>query len=123
MIVMPPELKSTLKELFVFKKHLIVVAITGLTGAACKGYIALFIQQMIDAAGQPEKLKSMAWLGVALAFGIGISRYFHIFLMNVAAENVSQALRQKLQAKFMKLNLKFQQLCFRLRRAHQPHDE
>jgi ATP-binding cassette subfamily B protein/subfamily B ATP-binding cassette protein MsbA len=44
---------------------------------------------------------------VALAFGIGISRYFHIFLMNLAAENVSQALREKLQAKFMKLNLKF----------------
>lgn len=106
-MIMPPELRSTLKELFVFKKYLIIVAITGLTGAACKGYIALFIQQMIDAADQPERLKAMAWIGVALAFGIGISRYFHIFLMNVAAENVSQALRQKLQAKFMKLNLKF----------------
>lgn len=104
---MPQELKSTLKELFAFKKYLITVAITGIIGAACKGYIALYIQQMIDAASNPEKLKSMVWLGVALAFGIGISRYFHIFLMNLAAENVSQALREKLQAKFMKLNLKF----------------
>ncbi len=105
--MLPQELKSTLKELTAFKKNLIVVAITGITGAACKGYIALYIKQLIDAASSPEKLKSMAWLGIALAFGIGISRYFHIFLMNLAAEKVSQSLREKLQAKFMKLNLKF----------------
>lgn len=105
--MLPSELKSTLKELFQFKKNLIIVAITGVTGAACKGYIALYIKQLIDAASSPEKLKSMAWLGIALAFGIAISRYFHIFLMNMAAEKVSQSLRQKLQAKFMRLNLKF----------------
>lgn len=104
----PPELKSTLKELFAFKKHLLIVALTGLVGAACKGYVALFIRELMDvAATEPEKLKSMAWVGVTLAFGIGISRYFHIFLMNLAAEKVSQALRQKLQTKFMRLNLKF----------------
>lgn len=105
--MLPKELKSTLKELFVFKKNLIIVAITGITGAAFKGYIAIFIKQLIDASSSPEKLKSMAWVGVAVAFGIGISRYFHIFLMNVAAEKVSQSLREQLQAKFMKLNLKF----------------
>lgn len=105
--MLAPELKSTLKELFQFKKNLTIVAITGITGAACKGYIALYIKQLIDAASSPEKLKSMAWLGIALAFGIAISRYFHIFLMNMAAEKVSQSLRQKLQAKFMRLNLKF----------------
>jgi ATP-binding cassette, subfamily B, bacterial MsbA len=104
---MPKELKSVFKELLAFKRYLIIVAITGITGAACKGYIALFIQQMIDAAADPEKLKGMAWIGIALAFGIGISRYFHIYLMNVASESVSQALRQKLQRKFMRLNLKF----------------
>lgn len=105
--MLAPELKSTLKELFQFKKNLIIVAVTGITGAACKGYIALYIKQLIDAASSPEKLISMAWLGIALAFGIAISRYFHIFLMNMAAEKVSQSLRQKLQAKFMRLNLKF----------------
>lgn len=105
--MLPAELKSTLKELFQFRKNLTIVAITGITGAACKGYIALYIKQLIDAASSTEKLKSMAWLGVALAFGIAISRYFHIFLMNMAAEKVSQSLRQKLQAKFMRLNLKF----------------
>ena len=101
------ELKLTLKELFRFKKQLSVVAIAGIISAACKGYIALFIQQMIDAASNPEKLKSMAWVGIALAFAIAISRYFHIYLMNVAAEKTSQALREKLQQKFMRLNLKF----------------
>lgn len=105
---MPTELKSTLKELFVFKKYLIIVALTGVIGAACKGFIALFIRELMDAAvTNPDKLKSMAWVGVALALSIGVSRYFHIFLMNLSAEKVSQSLRQKLQSKFMKLNLKF----------------
>lgn len=106
-MLLAPELKLTLKELFRFKKQLSVVAIAGIISAACKGYIALFIQQMIDAASNPEKLKSMAWVGIALAFAIAISRYFHIYLMNVAAEKTSQALREKLQQKFMRLNLKF----------------
>ena len=105
---MPKELKSTLKELFVFKKYLIVVAVTGIIGAACKGYVAIFIKELMDAAAvSPDKLVSMALMGAALAFGIGISRYFHIYLMNLAAEKVSQSLRQKLQSKFMRLNLKF----------------
>lgn len=105
---MPKELKSVLKELYAFKKYLIVVALTGITGSACKGYISLFIKDMMDVAEKdPEKLKTMVWIGLALSLGIGISRYFHIYLMNLAAENVSQVLRQKLQAKFMKLNLKF----------------
>ena len=105
---MPSELKAVLKELLAFKKYLIIVAITGITGAFCKGYIALFIKDMMDAAGNnPDKLGSMIWIGVTLSLGIAVSRYFHIFLMNLVAENVSQVLRQKLQAKFMKLNLKF----------------
>lgn len=105
--MLPKELQLTLKELFLQKKTLIIVAITGITGAACKGQIALFIQKMIDASSDPEKLKSMAWIGIALSFGIAISRYFHIYLMNIVAEKVTQSLRQKLQAKFLKLNLKF----------------
>ncbi len=105
---MPSELKSTLKELLVFKKYLFVVAVTGILGAACKSYISIFNKQMFNAAEtNPESLRSLAWIGAVLAITIGISRYFHIYLMNLAAENVSQVLRQKLQAKFMRLNLKF----------------
>lgn len=105
--MLPKELKLTLKELLLQKKYLTIVAITGITGAACKGQIALFIKKMIDASSSPEKLKSLAWVGIALSFGIAISRYFHIYLMNVAAEKVTQSLREKLQMKFMKLNIKF----------------
>ena len=105
---MPQELKSTLKELLVFKKYLFIVAIAGVIGAACKGYVAIFIKELMDAAAtKPERLVPMAWMGAALALTIGLSRYFHIYLMNLAAEKVSQALRQKLQTKFMQLNLKF----------------
>jgi ATP-binding cassette subfamily B protein/subfamily B ATP-binding cassette protein MsbA len=105
---MPSELRAVLKELLAFKKYLIIVAITGITGAIFKGSISLFIKEMMDAAGSdPDRLGSMIWIGIALSLGIAVSRYFHIFLMNLVAENVSQVLRQKLQAKFMKLNLKF----------------
>lgn len=105
---MPKELKSVLKELFVFKKFLIIVAIAGITGSVCKTYISIFIKDMMDLAkNDPSQLKTTVWIGIALSFGIGISRYLHIYFMNVAAENVSQVLRQRLQAKFMKLNLKF----------------
>ena len=105
---MPNELKSTLRELFAFKKYLFTVAITGIIGAACKGYISIFNKQMFNAAEtNPDSLKSLAWIGALLAITIGITRYFHIYLMNLAAENVSQVLRQKLQSKFMRLNLKF----------------
>ncbi|OFZ28592.1 MAG: ABC transporter [Bdellovibrionales bacterium RIFCSPHIGHO2_01_FULL_40_29] len=105
--MLPKELRLTLKELFLQKKYLIIVALTGITGAACKGQIAIFIQRMIDASSSPEKLKSLAWIGLALSFGIAVSRYFHIYLMNMASEKVVQSLREKLQAKFMRLNLKF----------------
>ena len=105
---MPIELKKVLLELKSFKKYLIIVALTGITGALSKSYISIFIKDMMDVAQKdPSQLKAMAGLGITLSLTIGISRYFHIFLMNLTAENVSQVLRQKLQAKFMRLNLKF----------------
>lgn len=105
---MPIELKKVLKELKAFKKYLIIVALSGVTGALSKGYIAIFIKDMMEVAQKdPNQLKDMAWVGIALSLTIGLSRYFHIYLMNLTAENVSQVLRQKLQAKFMRLNLKF----------------
>lgn len=105
---MPVELKKVLKELLVFKKYLIAVAITGVIGSLCKGYISIFIKDMMDfAKSDPTQLKSMVWLGVLLSLGIAVSRYIHIFLMNMVAEKLAQNLREKLQAKFMKLNLKF----------------
>lgn len=101
------ELKSTLKELLVYKKQLIIIAIAGVVYAGCGGYTAILTKNLIDAASSPEKLISLAWIGIGIAFGMAVSRYIHIVLMNIVSEKVSQGLRQKLQAKFMKLNLKF----------------
>jgi ATP-binding cassette subfamily B protein/subfamily B ATP-binding cassette protein MsbA len=102
-----PELRFVLKNLFKQKRKLILVALTGITGAACKSYMSIFIQRMIDSSSSYDKLMSIAWIGVALAATVAISRYFHIFTMNVVSENVSQDLREQLQYKFLNLDLKF----------------
>ena len=106
--MIPKELKLVIKELFTFKPYLIVVAIAGIISAYLKGYISYFIKELLDAAAkQPEQLPHLMWVGISIALGMAVSRYFHILTMNIASEKVSQSLRQKLQAKFMKLNLKF----------------
>jgi ATP-binding cassette, subfamily B, bacterial MsbA len=101
------ELKFILKNLFKQKNKLGLVAVTGIIGAACKGYLPLFIERMMEASGSQEKLMSIAWIGIAVAATIAICRYFHIFTMNVVSENVSQDLREQLQFKFLNLDLKF----------------
>ena len=101
------EIKFVIKNLLKQKRKLILVGITGITGAACKSYMSIFIQRMIDASSSQDKLMSIAWIGLALAATVAISRYFHIFTMNVVSENVSQDLRQQLQYKFLNLDLKF----------------
>ena len=75
--------------------------------ALCKGYLPLFIQQMVSYSNSTEKLFSIAWIGLAVAFVMTSSRYLHIYTMNVISENVSQSLREKLQRKFIHLDLKF----------------
>ena len=65
------------------------------------------LKKFLAASSTTDNFKTLAYIGIAIAVGGGISRYFHIFVMNIVSEKVSQALRQKLQAKFMKLNLKF----------------
>lgn len=105
--MLSPELKFILKNLFKQKNKLFLVALTGITGAACKGYLPLFIERMMESSGSQDKLMSIAWIGVAVAATIAFSRYFHIFTMNVVSENVSQDLREQLQFKFLNLDLKF----------------
>lgn len=105
--MLSPELKFILKNLLKQKKKLILVGFTGIVGAACKGYLPLFIEKMMESSGSQDKLMSIAWIGVAVAGTIAISRYFHIFTMNVVSEKVSQDLREQLQFKFLNLDLKF----------------
>lgn len=101
------ELKSVMSDLWVHKKKLIVVALAGIVMALCKGYLPLFIQKMVAYSDSTEKLFSIAWIGLAVAFVMTSSRYLHIFTMNVISESVSQSLREKLQRKFIHLDLKF----------------
>lgn len=101
------ELQFVFRNLIKQKTKLIIVALAGITTAAAKGYLPIFVQQMIAASSSTEKLMSIAWIGLALALIASISRYFHIFTMNVVAENVSQDLREQLQYKFINLDLKF----------------
>ncbi len=102
-----PEIKKVLKDLVHHKQKLILVAITGIIMALCKGYLPLFIKQMIDYSNSTEKLFSIAWIGLAVTFTMALSRYIHIYTMNVIAERVAQYLREQLQNKFIHLDLKF----------------
>lgn len=105
--MLPKELKLTLKELLLHKKTLAIVAVAGITAAICKAIIANFIKTVMDSSATPEKMKGFIWFGIFLALAASTSRYFHIYLMNIVSEKVTQSLREKLQAKFLRLNLKF----------------
>ena len=101
------DLKFVWKKLTQYKKYLIIIGFSGLIYSASKALIAHFVKQLMDTAAVPENMKTLAFVGIGIAFMISISRYFHIFLMNMVSEKVTQDIRQDLQAKFLKLNLKF----------------
>lgn len=105
---MPQELRLILQDLFKHKPKLIIVAITGILMASGQGMLSIMIKEMIDAATKnPDKLGHIATQSLLVIFIMNISRYFHIYTMNVVSEKVSQGLREKLQLKFINLDLKF----------------
>lgn len=101
------QLKRIFPDLFKYKKTLIIVATAGIINALFKAQISLFLKEIMDASATPGRLKDISKWGIFIALGISISRYFHIYLMNVVSEQVAQDLRHKLQNKFMNLSLKF----------------
>ena len=105
---MPHELRLILNELIKHKPKLVIVAIAGVLVACGQGLLSIMIKDMIEAAStSPDKLGHTASLSLLVLFVMNISRYFHIFTMNVVSEKVSQGLREKLQLKFINLDLKF----------------
>lgn len=104
---MQVEIKKIFRELMVYKKGLIIVATAGIINAIAKGQISLFIKEVMDSTSSPERLREISAWGLVIAFAIAVSRYVHIYCMNVISEQVAQHLRQKLQVKFMRLSLKF----------------
>lgn len=105
---MPQELRLILHDLYQHKPKLIIVALAGVFMALGQGMIPILIQEMIEAATKrPDQLGHIAIQSLMVAFIMNLSRYFHIFTMNVVSEKVSQGLREKLQLKFINLDLKF----------------
>lgn len=104
---MSSDIRYVWSKLLKYKSTLIVVGLTGVLYATSKALISHYVKNLMDSATAPQNLETLISVGAGLAFMISISRYFHIFLMNIVSEKVTQDIRQQLQQKFLKLNLKF----------------
>ena len=107
--MLAPEIKRILKEITVYKQRLIIVAVSGLIMAICDTGSANLLKYVFDGLqfGKLDMVKeTFLWI-IVVAFLKGVSRYIHLFNMNYTAELVAQNIRQKLQNKFMRLNLSF----------------
>lgn len=106
---MKKEIKTLLIEVSLFKKYIVIVGLTGMAYAISYSRLALIIKSLFDylSASQHAELLKLIPVAFGLAAIAAVSRYFHLYLMNYVAECVVQNLRQKLQQKFMNLNLSF----------------
>lgn len=105
-------LRRLVRDLRPYRGRVTTVAVFGVIWAVASSRLVFIIQGLIDSvrAGEvaaPEKLAEVGVLGIGLAAIIGISRYVHIFNMNMVAEKVVTDLRLRLQSKFMGLSLGF----------------
>lgn len=108
-MTLPSELKRVLSELAFYRKRLVIIALAGVGMAATDTTIANLIKYVFDGLqnGKVDQIKLTLAAIVGLGLLKGVFRYFHFFNMNYTAELVAQNLRQKLQSKFMRLNLSF----------------
>lgn len=102
-------LRRLVGEIGPHRKKLAVIALTGVIVAVANARLALFVGEIQDSfqQGQQDRVGELALFALGLALAIAISRYFHIFTMNMVAETVVNRLRLRLQAKFMNLSLGF----------------
>jgi subfamily B ATP-binding cassette protein MsbA len=104
-----PETKKILLELKPHGRTLIYIALSGLITAAAQVKVITLLKPIFESLtfqGR-DQLISTVLLALVLYLVISISRYTHIFLMNMTAEKVAIHLRHRLQQKFMNLNLTF----------------
>ncbi|WP_413576271.1 ABC transporter ATP-binding protein [Bdellovibrio sp. HCB290] len=106
---MLPEIKKLLAEIKPHKKRFTVVATTGVAYALASAQIAFLSKVLFDAlsANNQVELKKQIPIVIGLGFIQAVSRYYHLYNMNYIAEAVVSRIREKLQYKFMKLNLSF----------------
>ena len=103
------EIKKLLAELKPHKKRMSVVAVTGIINALATARVAFLTKILFDAlsANNQEELKKQIPIVIGLGFLQAASRYLHLYNMNFVAESVVSTIREKLQYKFMRLNLSF----------------
>lgn len=105
-------LTRLVRDIRPYRGRVATVAVFGVIWAVASSRLVFIIQGLIDSvrAGETDalgRLNEVGAQGVALALVIAVSRYVHIFNMNMVAEKVVNDLRMKLQSKFMGLSLGF----------------
>lgn len=103
------DLKPIFRELVPFKKNIGFIAIAGILMASCEGLVVMqlkYVTNALQAGDQQQIIRSASFI-VLIALVLAFSRFFHLFMMDVVAEQVTIGLRGKLQNKFMRLNLTF----------------
>jgi len=106
---MNPQIKKLIHEVRPFKRYIIIIALAGIVFGVTYSRLGLIMKDLFDdlTKGQPQKVYDSFLIAISLSLIAAVSRYFHIYLMNYVAEMVVQGMREKLQQKFMRLNLSF----------------
>jgi ATP-binding cassette, subfamily B, bacterial MsbA len=106
---MNPEIRLILRELIPFKKTIVWIALAGILMAISEGQLAIQLKNVTDSlqSGDLSTILKASSVIIAFAALLAVSRYFHLFMMDVIAERVTIGLRAQLQQKFMNLNLTF----------------
>ncbi|MGE0634383.1 MAG: ABC transporter ATP-binding protein [Pseudobdellovibrionaceae bacterium] len=102
-------LKKLFAELRPFRKQIIIILVAGVILSITTTRIIQVSKELFDAieVRNSDALIKGSWTILALAFVASIARYYHRFPSNYVGDQVAVLLRQKMQAKFLKLNLTF----------------
>ena len=107
--MLAPEVRRLLQEFKDHKKLVIIVAVSGLVNASMVGLLAAQMKAIFDGvqALNTNVVREHVLVILLVSLTQGVSRYLHLFNMNYLSELICQGLREKLQSKFMRLNLTF----------------
>lgn len=102
-------LRRLLGELRPYRGRVVTVAIFGVLWAATSSRLGFILKNILDSFEKknPDDILRAAIEGFSLALIIAVSRYIHIYNMNMIAERVVNDLRLRLQRKFMGLSMGF----------------
>ena len=100
-------IKLLTRELKVYKKQIILVALLGLGVAAAAGRMTILVKPIFDdlSFANQNTIYRIGFEILILALLAATFRFFHIYQMNMIGERVALSLRLKLQSHFMKLSL------------------